>query len=70
MDKLLYRLNLEQQIDSLGPEVCCGTFLSRAQYLSDIEMGGLQDARLGGRSAMTAEQIREWTAATDIAERG
>ena len=68
MDRLLRRLDLEQQVHWLGPEVCYGTFLSRAQYLSDIEMEGFQDARLSGRSAMTAEQIREWTAAKDVAE--
>lgn len=63
MDKLLRRLDLERHNDSPGPEVCYGTFLSRNQYLSDIEVEGFQDARLGGRSAMTAEQIRDWTAA-------
>jgi hypothetical protein len=68
MDKLLYHLSLEQQINSLGPEVCNGTFLSRAQYLSDIETEEFQDGRLSGRCAMTAEQIRKWTAAIDIVE--
>jgi Nucleotidyl transferase of unknown function (DUF2204) len=68
MDRLLHRLDLEQQVDSPGPEVCCGTFLSRAQYLPDIEIEGFQDARLGGRCTMTAEQIKEWSAATDIAD--
>jgi hypothetical protein len=63
MDKLLRRLNLERQSDSPGPEVCNGTLLSRNQYISDIETEGFQDARLRGRSAMTAEQMREWTAA-------
>jgi len=68
MDRLLHRLSLEQQINSLSPEVCNGTFLSRAQYLSDIETEGFQDGRLSGRCAMSAEQIREWTAAIDVVD--
>jgi hypothetical protein len=35
----------------------------RFPKLVDIEMEGFQDARLTGRSAMTAEQTREWIAA-------
>jgi hypothetical protein len=65
MDKLLRHLDLERQTISRGPEVCHGTFLSRSQYISDVEMEGFRDARLNGRSAITAEQIREWTAAAD-----
>jgi len=61
MDKLLCRLDWERQSGSPAPEVCNGTFLSRSQYIPDIEMEGFQDARLR-RSVMTAEQIREWTA--------
>jgi hypothetical protein len=65
MDNLLRRLDSERQSDSPGPEVCNGTFLSRNQYNSDIELEGFQDGRLSERSAMTAEQIKEWTAAAD-----
>jgi predicted nucleotidyltransferase len=68
MDRLLRHLDVEAQIDSPGSEVCNGTFLSRAQYISDIEQEGFLDGRLSGRSAMTAEQIREWTVATGVVE--
>lgn len=65
MDKLLRHLHLERETSSRVPEVCNGTFLSRNQYISDVEIEGFRDARLNGRSAITAEQIREWTAAAD-----
>ena len=65
MDKLLRHLDLERETSSRSPEVCNGTFLSRNQYTSDVEIEGFRDARLNGRSAITAEQIREWTAAAD-----
>ena len=62
MEELLRRLALEPQH---GPStnVCNGTFLSRNQYTSDVELEGLLDARLSGRTAMTADETQEWTAA-------
>jgi hypothetical protein len=39
--------------------------LSRAQYLPDVNGGGYLDARLEGRSHMTAADIETWTAAID-----
>jgi hypothetical protein len=45
--------------------VCCGPFLSRAQYLPDIDWWGYQDARLQPAGPLTAEQIAHWTAAIE-----
>jgi predicted nucleotidyltransferase len=63
MDELLRRVGLEQQADSPGRTVCNGTFLSRNQFISDIELDRFMDARLDGRSSMSAEEIKEWTVA-------
>ena len=62
MEELLRRLASEPQH---GPStnVCNGTFLSRNQYTSDVELEGFLDARLSGRTAMTADETQEWTAA-------
>ena len=46
-----------------GTDVCYGTFLSRNQFISDLEVDRFADARLRGRGVMTAEEIEEWTAA-------
>ncbi len=43
--------------------LCRGTLISRQQYLPDVERWGFEDARMGDRSRMTPEDIREWTAA-------
>jgi hypothetical protein len=61
MDEFQRRLNSELDSDLSGEEVCNGTFLSRNQYGSDIELDRFKDGRLAGRCAMTADEIREWT---------
>jgi hypothetical protein len=63
MEELMRRLDSEQQAGPSHGEVCNGTFLSRKEYISDIQMNRFEDARLGERCAMTVEEVREWTAA-------
>ena len=48
--------------DEPGDALCHGTFLSREQYLVDLERG-CRDARLQPDGPMTREEIRIWTAA-------
>jgi hypothetical protein len=50
-----------------GPteRICCGTLLSRAQYLVDVETLGYRDARSIPGGTMTADEVAEWTAAID-----
>jgi hypothetical protein len=40
-----------------------GTFLSRAQYLSDLRDRGFIDARLKPRGPMSSDDVAHWTAA-------
>jgi len=61
MDELGARLSAELAMPTDDPRTCCGTLLSRAQYLPDIDLWGYHDARLEGRSRMSAEEIRLWT---------
>jgi hypothetical protein len=61
MDELLSRLERQKHNPPPDPKVCRGTLLSRAQYLVDIEEGGLQDARLGPETNMTASDLAIWT---------
>jgi len=48
--------------------VCCGTLLSRAQYLVDVQERGYRDGRLHSQSHMGAEDIAHWTAAIEQVE--
>jgi len=45
--------------------VCRGTFLSREQYLWDLERFGYRDARRGPGGSMSDEEIRVWTKAIE-----
>lgn len=45
-----------------APRLCRGTFLSRSQYLADIERG-YEDARLQPFGALDHEQLATWTLA-------
>ena len=60
-DKLLRRLQEEQQTNLPDERLCQGTFLSRAQYLPDIERWGYTDVRTSERCKMTADDVRNWT---------
>jgi hypothetical protein len=63
MDEFLRLFETEFEFDFCGGKVCNGTFLSRNQYVTDVELEGFKDGRLDGRCAMAAEQIRKWTTA-------
>lgn len=43
--------------------VCRGTFLSREQYLVDLERWGYRDARLAPEGSMSADDVKRWTEA-------
>jgi hypothetical protein len=61
-----FRRRLEKEGNAAQPDshLCKGTFLSRAQYLPDIEHWGYEDARLtAGR--MTEADRELWTAGID-----
>lgn len=51
-------------------KVCRGTYLSRAQYLADVEDGGYADARLPPFGTMTERNWLIWTNAIDAKRAG
>ena len=61
-DELTQRLASGWSDDLRNGKTCCGTLLSREQYLPDIEQHGFVDGRLVV-GAMTAGEIAEWTEA-------
>jgi hypothetical protein len=65
MTELLRRLAVDYRQPEPEAALCCGTLLSRAQYLIDVETWGYQDARLGPEGTMTADEVAEWTAAIE-----
>jgi hypothetical protein len=65
MAEFLRRLGAEYREGAPAESVCCGTLLSRAQYLVDVDTWGYQDARLGPGGTMTADEVAEWTAAIE-----
>jgi hypothetical protein len=60
---LLQRLETDTQLKTIEPHVCNGTFLSRAQYLVDIEEWGYGDSRVAPDGTMTPEDTAVWTTA-------
>jgi len=57
---------LEAELGEDGLErVCNGTFLSREQYLTDVEQWEYHDARVAPRGSMSPEDVARWTAAID-----
>jgi hypothetical protein len=42
-------------------QLCRGTFISREQYLVDINDRGMKDARLKPRGPMSAKDVKHWT---------
>jgi hypothetical protein len=66
MDELLHLLESERNTPSPTTNLCNGTLLSRNQFISDIELASLLDARLSERSVMTPEEIKAWTLAGEI----
>ncbi len=60
---------IEQEGNAPAVEkICRGTFLSRAQYLPDVNERGYRDARLGPRTTMDKKDVAHWTAAIDEEE--
>jgi hypothetical protein len=62
VDKLLRRA-LEEPARVEPNDLCRGTLVSRAQYLTDVELWGYVDARTLPDVTMTNEEIRQWTMA-------
>ena len=65
---LARRLARESRAPGVDERICCGTLLSRAQYLTDVSVRGYADGRLGPYGAMTPEDVALWTAAIDREE--
>lgn len=65
LDDLLRRLGEEPESSAASGSVCFGTFLSRAQYLVDVQDRGDRDARLGPEGPMTSVEVARWTEAID-----
>ena len=66
MEELLHRLTTERQTEAPSEQITRGPFISREQYLIDIEEWGYPDPRLlqnGG--AMTGASVQHWTDAID-----
>jgi hypothetical protein len=61
--ELTERLLGESESPPPSDNVCQGTLLSRAQYLSDVEREGLEDGRLEPRGPMTVDDVALWTEA-------
>lgn len=66
MEVLTRRLAEESRRHAPVEPVCCGTLLSRAQYLVDVDTWGYRDARLLPPASMTEDEVAEWTAAIEI----
>ena len=63
MDTLIKRV---RQGSAGSPDrVCRGTFLSRSQYLVDIERWGYRDARQEPNGSMSERELEIWTAAAE-----
>lgn len=65
MDELAGRLQKLNDTPPLKEDICRGTLLSRAQYLSDVEEGGFTDARHWPEGTMTSDEIAQWTDAIE-----
>jgi hypothetical protein len=68
MRELIGRLDREMTETAPADRVCQGTFLSRAQYLIDVEEWGYRDARIGPDGTMTRREAAQWTAAIEDEE--
>ncbi|PYQ30704.1 MAG: hypothetical protein DMF56_07845 [Acidobacteria bacterium] len=63
LDSLMKRAGEEK--DDEADKVCCGTIISRQQYLKDIEEWGYKDARLE-HGLMSREDVHRWTAGIEV----
>ena len=63
MRELLTRMEADHDGTVTTERICRGPFLSRGQYLVDVDQWGYPDARLRANGgAMTLPEIRNWTA--------
>ena len=62
---LIRDLTLADARNFRGRRVCRGTYLSRAQYLVDVEQWGYADARLPPFGDMAPRHLQLWTDAID-----
>jgi hypothetical protein len=62
LEELLGRLKNEP-LQKGEERLCCGTLLSRAQFLADVHEGEFRDARLEPRAGLTREEIDNWSEA-------
>jgi hypothetical protein len=63
IEHLMARMTKATRDPPPNEHICQGPFLSRAQYLIDIQLWGHKDARLGPQGSMSDEQVKRWTAA-------
>jgi hypothetical protein len=63
LEHLAARLKKDTHDPPPNEHICLGPFLSRAQYLIDIQLWGFKDARLGPAGYMSPEEVKRWTAA-------
>ena len=63
MAGLMGRLDHEMRTEPPAERIAQGTLVSREQYLVDLEIWGFKDARLTEVSAMTHDDIAQWTRA-------
>ena len=68
MRELTARLSTEVHASHPDERLCCGTLLSRAQYLHDLNTWDYRDARLAPTGAMTSDDVAIWTAGIDKPE--
>jgi len=65
MRELLDRLRDELHLPAAGVSLCCGTLVSREQYLHDVLREGYADGRLPPSGTMSVVDIAIWTDAID-----
>jgi hypothetical protein len=63
MTGLMSRLDHEMRGEPPSERITQGTLVSREQYLPDLQIWGFRDARLTAASAMTHDDIEQWTRA-------
>lgn len=69
MNHFIQHLLAESTPAHTGLKVCKGPFLSRAQYLPDLEHWGYPDPRLEGPLRMHPEDLALWTAGIEPLQR-
>ena len=65
MRELLDRLHDELHLPATATSLCCGTLVSREQYLHDVQREGYADGRLPPSGTMSIEDVVTWTEAIE-----